>query len=350
MFSRDRMWEGIEKCLITARNNGGSDSKIIPLLYDCVLEPSFLMFSQNVVHIGDLAELIDAFGWELCEPLVCNLGAKVAGRNRGTPQGDTRDSIDYLNDIQSKIETFSGEPSALAKSYDESKLAESLFSGDLESTFNGVTRAFEQGAHVSQLVDSMVMFAGDRMARTPASFSPGWFNISNEMQLSSSVRRVLKYGTYQNAIQATYFASWQFYQNRWLNIQPSDLLRSDEGAPSNHEHSTDASKEIVEHIESIRTAQVAGQVRAYLRSDFDPNELMTELALTILKHDTGTDLLGTLRTVLDEYERCSSHPARNKLLVGIARFATDVRQRNDNDRATRTAQRFARRETADDMF
>ncbi|MXW53759.1 MAG: Rieske (2Fe-2S) protein [Gammaproteobacteria bacterium] len=350
MFSRDRMWEGIEKCLITARNCGSNDSKIIPLLYDCVLEPSFLMFSQNVVHIGDLAELIDTFGWELCGPMVCNLGAKVAGRNRGTPQGDTRDSIEFLNEIQPLIEKFSNEPSSLAKRYDESMLAECLFSGDLKATFNGVTHAFEQGAHVSQLVDTMVMLAGDRMARTPASFSPGWFNISNEMQLSSSIRRVLKYGTYQNAINATYFAAWHFYQNRWLNLQPSDLLRIDDGAPSQQENSTEACKEIVEHIESIRTAEVAGQVRAYLRSDFDPNELLTELALTILKHDTGTDLLGTLRTVLDEYGQCSSHPARNKLLIGIARFATDVRQRNDNDRATRTARRFARRETADDMF
>ncbi|MCY3884482.1 MAG: Rieske (2Fe-2S) protein [Gammaproteobacteria bacterium] len=350
MFSQDRMWEGIEKCLISARDNKDNDSKIISLLYDCVLEPGFLIFSQNVVHIGDLAELVDEFGWELCGSIVCNLGAKVAGRNRGTPQGDTRDSINYLNDIQSKIKGFSHEPSSSGSNYDESMLAESLFSGKLQQTFDGVTRAFEQGAHVAQVVESMVMFAGDRMARTPASFSPGWFNISNEMQLSSSVRRVLEYGTYFNAIQAVYFAAWHFYQNRWLNLQPSDLMKDDEGRPSKHEDATDACKEIVECIESIHTAEVSGHVRAYLRSGFDTNELLTELAIAILKHDTGTDLLGTLRTVFDEYDRCSSHPAKNKLLIGLARFATDVRQRNDNDRATRTARRFAKRETADDMF
>ena len=42
VFSADKTWEGIEKCLITARRLGGHDERIVPLLYECALEPFFL--------------------------------------------------------------------------------------------------------------------------------------------------------------------------------------------------------------------------------------------------------------------------------------------------------------------
>src|SRR5262245_52264217 len=38
VFSADKAWEGIEKCLITARRLGGSDERIVPLLYECAVE------------------------------------------------------------------------------------------------------------------------------------------------------------------------------------------------------------------------------------------------------------------------------------------------------------------------
>ena len=47
---------------------------------------------------------------------------------------------------------------------------------------------------------------------------------------------------------------------------------------------------------------------------------------------------------------CAEHPARNQLLVGIARWATDVRRRTGSQSAAQTAQRFARGETAVDLY
>ncbi|MDE0043006.1 MAG: Rieske 2Fe-2S domain-containing protein, partial [Candidatus Poribacteria bacterium] len=76
VFSADREWEGIEKCLVTARQLDGCNDKIIPLLYECVVEPYFLNRSNNQLHLGYLAELLEEFGWEVTEELVCNLAAK----------------------------------------------------------------------------------------------------------------------------------------------------------------------------------------------------------------------------------------------------------------------------------
>ena len=41
-FSRERFADGIEKCLVTARALGGHDDRILPLLYECAVEPLLL--------------------------------------------------------------------------------------------------------------------------------------------------------------------------------------------------------------------------------------------------------------------------------------------------------------------
>ena len=350
MFSQDRMWEGIEKCLITARDMGEHDDKIIPLLFECVLEPNFLMFSQNTLHIGDIAEVLEQFGWELAEQIVCNLGVKVAGRSHGTLQGSTRDSIKYLQDLQSKLDQILIEPEGPSVDYDEEQLVSALVSGDMQQTFDAVTQAIDSGAHIKQVLDTMVMLAGDRMARTPASFDLGWFNISHEMQMAASARKVLKYETYRSAVQATYFAAWHSYENRWLNVQAQPLSTPDEGALSKHADESTAREEIIELIESIRVPEVTAAVRAYIRPDYDTDALLKDVTVSLVKHDTGENLLGTLRTVYDERKHCGLHPARERLLIGICRFTTDVRRRDNNELATHTAKRFARRETSVDQF
>jgi hypothetical protein len=74
------------------------------------------------------------------------------------------------------------------------------------------------------------------------------------------------------------------------------------------------------------------------------------LGQTILKDDNGWNLLHALRTVFDEWGRCEEHPARNQLLVGLARWATDVRRQVGSQSAVQTAQRFARGETAVELY
>ena len=43
-------------------------------------------------------------------------------------------------------------------------------------------------------------------------------------------------------------------------------------------------------------------------------------------------------------------PLLHQLIVGLARFTTGARRSNNSDSATRTAKRFARRETAVDLY
>ena len=345
VFSTDKTWEGIEKCLVTARHLGDCDDRIVPLLYECAVESYLLGMTDNLIHLGYLAELLEEFGWDRAQLLVCNLAAKMLGRNRPAPHEARREAIDLFAEVEPVVAQYASG----SGDFDADRLAAGLVSGDLEETFGAVTRVLKAGADIEQVVSTMVLLAADRMARTPVNMSPGWGDLNRELILSASVRTARRCAGDQVAARALYHAAWQFFDNRWLNIAPRPLRAH----PAPQEDSTgqdEALAAVIEAIETIQIREVGRLVREYLQRGFDGGYLLRELGQTILKDDNGWNLLHALRTVSEEWSRCAGHPARGQLLVGLARWATDVRRNTGSQSAVQTAQRFARGETAVELY
>src|SRR6185503_1855001 len=188
VFTADKTWQGIEKCLITARRLGGLDDRIVPLLYECALEPFFLGYIENLPLLGFLAELLEEFGWEQTEELVCNLAAKILGRERGAPEELRLAAIKMFEPVNALIHDLSStSPGDQAGEYDEEALAKGLVSGDLSQTFNAVSDALRARVEIGRIVTTMVLLAADRMARTPVNLNPGWGSLTQELILASSV-------------------------------------------------------------------------------------------------------------------------------------------------------------------
>ena len=350
VFSADREWEGIEKCLITARRLGGHDDKIIPLAYECVVEPFFLGHNDSLLYIGYLAELLEQFGWEVGEELVCNLTAKILGRGRGAPDEIRREAISKLESLEDFIADLAANPPTQTSDFDEDAFAAGLVSGDLDDTFNTITNALKSGVDINRIVSTMVLLGADRMARTPASMSPGWWELGREISLASSIRTALRVAGFQVAAKALYHVAWQFFGDRWLNIRQMPLSAPRGTTISDTPDEQTAIDGVINAIETVQIQEVGRTTRQYLNNDFSADRLLSELGQCILKDDNGWDILNTLRTTFDEWQLCQGHPARNQLLVGLARWTTDVRQNTNSDSAARTALRFARGETAVDLY
>ena len=350
VFSADREWEGIEKCLISARRLGGHDDKIIPLAYECVVEPFFLGHNDSLLYVGYLAELLEQFGWEVAEELVCNLTAKILGRGRGAPDEIRREAISKLESLEDFIADLAANPPAQTTDFDEDAFAAGLVSGDLDDTFDTITNTLKSGVDINRIASTMVLIGADRMARTPASMSPGWWELGREISLASSIRTTLRFAGFQVAAKALYHVAWEFFSNRWLNIRQMPLSASRGATPSDASNEQEAIDEVIDTIETVQIQEIGRITRQYLNSGFSADRLLSELGQCILKDDNGWDILNTLRTAFDEWKLCEDHPARNQLLVGLARWTTDVRKNTNSDSAARTAQRFARGETAVDLY
>jgi hypothetical protein len=107
---------------------------------------------------------------------------------------------------------------------------------------------------------------------------------------------------------------------------------------------------VLDAIEMVQVSEVGRHTREYLNAGFSGDRLLAEMGRSILRDDNGWNLVHPLRFVFDEWKLCEGHPARNQLLIGLSRWATDVRKRAGNQSASQTAQRFARGQTAVDLY
>src|SRR5262249_50828967 len=198
----------------------------------------------------------------------------------------------------------------------------------------------------------------DRMARTPVNVDAGWGALTTELNLAASLRTALRRGGSGVAAKGLFHAAWVVFTNRWLNIPVRPLA-----APLGGEMLAVANEDagvrlILDSIASLKVQEVGWQVLEYLNAGYSGNRLLHEMGRVMLWDDTNTQVLPTLRTVLEEWEHCSGpdpafgggHPARYQLLVGLARYATDTRTNKDSGSATNTALRFADGKTTVDLF
>jgi len=350
VFSADKSWEGIEKCLITARRRREYDERIIPLLYECAVEPYFLGHTPTIPVLGYLAELLEEFGWDDVEELVCNLAAKVLGQQRGAPEELRLSAIKMFQPINALIDDVAGTAANRGASYDEDTLTKGLVSGDLTQTFNAISDALRSRVDIDRIATTMVLLAADRMARTPISMNPGWGNLMQELILSSSTRSAKRYGGFKVAARALYHAGWQFFSDRWLNITHRSLAEPLGVAKLEATDEAAGMRIVLDSIETVQVHDVGRYTREYLSGGFSGDRLLSEMGRSILKDDNGWRLLHALRTVFGEWKLCEGHPARNQLLVGLGRWSTDVRKRAGSQSAAQTAQRFARGQTAVDLY
>jgi hypothetical protein len=149
MFSRDSQAGRIERCLFTARHLHYQD-KILPLLYECAVEPHFLGFADNLLTLGYLAEVIERFGWEQSSELVFNLGAKQPGRRRGEPDRSRRDGVAHMSSIVPLIVAPEPSTNGIAE-YDEDAFVAALLSVNIEKSFDAVRAVLERNTGCSSL-------------------------------------------------------------------------------------------------------------------------------------------------------------------------------------------------------
>jgi len=196
------------------------------------------------------------------------------------------------------------------------------------------------------------------MARTPVNVDAGWGVLTTELNLAASLRTALRHGNDRVAAKGLFHAAWQLFADRWLNIPLRPLSQALGGGTLDVHDEESGAKLILNSIASLRVQDVGRQVLEYLNSGYSGDRLLHEMGRVMLWDDTNVQILPVLRTVFDEWQRSSGsdaalgagHPARRQLLVGLARYATDIRTNKDSGSATNTAMRFAEGHTTVDVF
>lgn len=353
-FSRDRMGNRIERCLYTASENGDGD-RILPLLFECAVEPHFLDFGDSLVSLAYLAELQELFGWERSGELIFNLGAKLIGQPRQEPERFRRDAVTRMRELMPQLEEAHevGDMS----NFDEDALTGAVTSVDILRSFDALANSLEN-VRIDRLITTFVLLAADRMARTPVAVDAGWENLTRELNLASSLRAIKRRGGSTVAAKGLFHVAWHFFADRWINIDYRSIEEPLDAPSTNVGDEDSASKAVLSAIRNLDVDIVGDHVMAYLNSGYSGDRLLHDMGREILRDDTGQEILPTLRTVFEEWELLNSadenvgagHPATAQLLVGLARYATDIRSNSDSRSAAVTAMHFAEGKTTVEMF
>src|SRR5262245_18696234 len=294
MFSREGQSGRIERCLFTALHLGHR-AKILPLLYECAVEPHFLGFEGNLVTLGYLSEVVENFGWEQSSELVFNLGAKMLGRRRGEPERFRRDAVSHMSSIVPNIVVSESSTKGLID-YDEDRLVAALLSANVERSFDAARAVLESGVAAERLITTLVLVSADRMARTPVNVDAGWGALTTELNLAASLRTALRHGGHRVAAKGLFHAAWVVFTHRWLNIpiQPLSTPFCGDNLPVANEDA--GIRLILDSIASLRVQDVGRQVLEYLTSGYSGDRLLHEMGRAMLWDDTNTEVLPTLRT------------------------------------------------------
>lgn len=355
VFSRNRMEPGIERCLLTARHNEENNDRILKLLYECVTEDYFLGFPDNLTSMAYLSQIVGEFGWDRSQELVCNLGSKLAGRRRREPQLFLKVAIETMKSLAPVIAVIPLINDDRTKpadwpAHDEDAFAGALAGTDVKKAFEAVGAVLRAGIPVERVLDTFVLLSADRMARTPVNVNSGWPELTTELNLAVSLRTAYKYGGANVIGKALFHAAYQFFQDRWLNIPArslNEVLEPGKLAASDEESGI---REICGSIQALDVHNVGPQVRGYLDAGFSGERLLHAMGGVILKDDTGQSIVPTLASIFEEWKSLIHRPARNQLLVGLARYAADVRRNKNSQGFAQTALRFAEGRTTVDVF
>ena len=355
VFSRDGMESGIERCLLTARQDENNNDRILKLLYECVVEDYFLGFPDNLTSMAYLSQIVSEFGWDRSQELVCNLGSRLAGRRRSEPQPFLRVAIETMRSLAPVIAGIPATQDMRTKPadpqpHDEDALAGALVGADVKRAFEAVGAALKAGIPRQRVIDTCVLLAADRMARTPVDVNSGWPELTTELNLSVSLRTADKHGGAEVAANALFHTAYQFFQDRWLNIPARSLNEALEPGELAARDEQSGMTEICQSIQSLDVHNVGPQVRGYLDAGFSGERLLHQMGRVILKDDTGQSIVPTMASIYEEWETLKGHPARNQLLVGLARYAADVRRNKNSQGFAQTALRFAEGRTTVDVF
>ena len=356
LFSRNGQSDRIERCLFTARQKGDQDL-ILPLLYECAAKEGFLGFNLNLPTLGYLAEAAEAFGWEQTSELVMNLGSKTVGQRRGEPGPFLRDAIQRMTSLEETIDRAVS-IERTDDEYDEDALVAAVLSVDIDRSFEALAAALLTGVRLERLITTFVLLAADRMARTPVTVDAGWENLTQELSLARSLRMARRIAGDRVAIMGLFHVAWTVFENRWLNIPYRPLSETPECDAQAYTDEDEGLAAVSDAVETLQVGEVGDRVLAYLAGGYDGGRLLREVGRLALWNDTGVQLLPTLRTVAAEWEAGqeddstggAGHPSRRQLLVGLTRYATDIRTNTESGSATTTAMRFAEGRTTVDVF
>ena len=322
-FIEVRNADGAERTILTAIAQGATPTQICDMMVAAATDHFYRDGGHTLDFINKAFELLERIGWEKADEVIPTLVGMLASSSRAEEQNRWRSPIDFvpvLRGIFDKLEAII--ESGKGKQWHGSEaLTETLLGEDALGTIDALKSAFQEGATLTELTQTLASAAALRIARFHTKNEFGdWIAVLHTYTYANALHQCAKRAPSVEIARGIFHGAMAIYFDRWFNMPAARLpqnRRETETLPTDADELLDG---FVELLDTQAQADRGGMyIYRYLSLGHPREALLERLGHILLREDAEFHSFQMLEAAFQQADELDEARARIAL-VAAARY------------------------------
>ena len=322
-FIEVRNADGAERTILTAIAQGATPTQICDMMVAAATDHFYRDGGHTLDFINKAFELLERIGWEKADEVIPTLVGMLASSSRAEEQNRWRSPIDFvpvLRGIFDELEAII--KSGKGKQWHGSEaLTETLLGEDALGTIDALKSAFQEGATLTELTQTLASAAALRIARFHTKNEFGdWIAVLHTYTYANALHQCAKRAPSVEIARGIFHGAMAIYFDRWFNMPAARLpqnRRETETLPTDADELLDG---FVELLDTQAQADRGGMyIYRYLSLGHPREALLERLGHILLREDAEFHSFQMLEAAFQQADELDEARARIAL-VAAARY------------------------------
>ena len=322
-FIEVRNADGAERTILTAISQGATPAQICDMMVAAATDHFYRDGGHTLDFINKAFELLERIGWEKADEVIPTLVGMLASSSRAEEQNRWRSPIDFVpvlrgifDELEAVIESGKGK-----QWHGSEALTETLLGDDPLGTIDALKTAFQEGATLTELTQTLASAAALRIARFHTKNEFGdWIAVLHTYTYANALHQCAKRAPSVEIARGIFHGAMAIYFDRWFNMPAARLpqnRRETETLPTDADELLDG---FVELLDTQAQADRGGMyIYRYLSLGHPREALLARLGHILLREDAEFHSFQMLEAAFQQADELDEARARIAL-VAAARY------------------------------
>lgn len=322
-FIEVRNADGAERTILTAISQGATPAQICDMMVAAATDHFYRDGGHTLDFINKAFELLERIGWEKADEVIPTLVGMLASSSRAEEQNRWRSPIDFVpvlrgifDELEAVIESGKGK-----QWHGSEALTETLLGDNPLETIDALKAAFQEGATLTELTQTLASAAALRIARFHTKNEFGdWIAVLHTYTYANALHQCAKRAPSVEIARGIFHGAMAIYFDRWFNMPAARLpqnRRETETLPTDANELLDG---FVELLDTQAQADRAGMyIYRYLSLGHPREALLARLGHILLREDAEFHSFQMLEAAFQQADELDEARAR-VALVAAARY------------------------------
>ena len=322
-FIEVRNADGAERTILTAIAQGATPTQICDMMVAAATDHFYRDGGHTLDFINKAFELLERIGWEKADEVIPTLVGMLASSSRAEEQNRWRSPIDFVpvlrcifDELEAIIQSGKGK-----QWHGSEALTETLLGDNPLGTIDALKSAFQEGATLTELTQTLASAAALRIARFHTKNEFGdWIAVLHTYTYANALHQCAKRAPSVEIARGIFHGAMAIYFDRWFNMPAARLpqnRRETETLPTDADELLDG---FVELLDTQAQADRGGMyIYRYLSLGHPREALLERLGHILLREDAEFHSFQMLEAAFQQADELDEARARIAL-VAAARY------------------------------